>query len=206
MATKGRSKRATRAGDRRGQAPPSRSRRGLPMVVVALLIVAGALAATALLARPSTATAQGCTAGAHTGLSAGQCAPNFTLTDLQNRRVSLAAQRGHPVLIHFWGVPCTTCRAEYPEFSRAVARFVPNGLRVLDVESWSSPVPMVLQWQQTHHLPATLLPDVSAEVPQLYGVSGTPTTFFIDKRGRITASFAAPLSYADYTANIARIM
>lgn len=206
MARKGRSKRVTRAGDKRGQATPSASRRGLPMILVALLIVAGALAATAILARPSTATAQGCTSSAHTGLGVGQCAPNFTLTDLHNRRVSLAAQRGHPVLIHFWGVPCTTCRAEYPDFSRAVAQFVPKGLRVLDVESWSSPAPMILQWQQTHHLPATLLPDVSAEVPQLYGVSGTPTTFFVDKRGRITASYAAPLSYADYAANISHIM
>lgn len=85
-------------------------------------------------------------------------------------------------------------------------QYVPRGLKVVTVESWNSPTPMVQQWQNSHHLPAAMLVDVAAEVPQLYGVSGTPTTFFIDSKGRITASFSTPLSYSGYQSNIARIM
>lgn len=189
---------------RQGRAAGTRRRRWL--LPSAAVIVVVALAAAVALKTPATVTAQGCSSGGPTGLAVGQCAPNFTLQDLSDRNVSLATFRGHPVLIHFWAVGCTTCAAEYPEFSRIVRQYRSRGLVVLAVDAWGEPKPLVADWQNTHHLPATLLIDVPTAVYNLYHGEGTPTSYFIDRQGRVTFSVSGPLSYAQYRQHLAKII
>jgi peroxiredoxin len=172
------------------------------------LAVVVLLGATLLLTRsaPPTVQASCSTRGATTGVSPGQCAPNFTLPDVQGKSVSLAQFRGHPILLHFWAVACTTCAAEYPDFARAVRADVPRGLTVLAVDAWGEPPSLVQRWQASYHLPATLLIDQPQEIVREYGVQGTPTTFFIDRTGHIVTSSSGPLTYADFQSNIRRIV
>ncbi len=179
-----------------------------PALLPALVgvVVVALLAATVLFTRPATVAASCAAAGATTGLAVGQCAPDFTLDDAQGRRVSLAGTRGHPLLIHFWAVGCTTCRAEYPDFSRAVAAYEPKGLRVLAVDAWGESAPLVRQWRTSHHLQATFLIDEPQAVVRQYGVQGTPTTLFVDRQGRITGSHTGPLGYADFQSALAGIV
>jgi cytochrome c biogenesis protein CcmG, thiol:disulfide interchange protein DsbE len=185
----------------------ARARRLLLSGAAGLAVVV-LLGATLLFTRsaPTTVQASCAARGARTGVSTGQCAPNFTLADAQGQPVSLAQFRGHPILLHFWAVACTTCAAEYPDFARAVRAAVPRGLTVLAVDAWGERPSMVRQWQAHHHLPATLLIDQPQEIVQEYGVQGTPTTFFIDRTGRIVSSSSGPLSYSDFQSNIYRIM
>ncbi len=187
------------AAARPGPAAVPRRRPQLGLTIAGVAVVA-LLAATVLLTRPSPAVvAAACaTPAASTGLGAGQCAPPFTLFDLRGQRVSLAEFRGHPVLLHFWAVGCTSCAAEYPDFARAVAAYAPRGVRVLAVDAWGESPALVQQWQDGHHLPATLLIDPSQAVVRVYGVQGTPTTLFIDRTGRITARTTGALAYADF--------
>jgi peroxiredoxin len=103
-------------------------------------------------------------------------------------------------------VACTTCAAEYPDFARAVRTDVPRGLTVLALDAWGEPPAMVRQWQAHHHLPATLLIDQPQEIVQEYGVQGTPTTYFIDRTGRIVSSNSGPLTYAAFQSNIRSIL
>ena len=190
-------------------APRAGTRPGRLLVSGAVgLAVVVLLGATLLVTRsaPTTAQASCAARGARTGVSAGQCAPNFTLADAQGRPVSLAQFRGHPILLHFWAVACTTCAAEYPDFSRAVRADVAKGLTVLAVDAWGESPSMVQQWQARHHLPATLLIDQPQEIVREYGVQGTPTTFFIDRMGRIASSSPGPLTYAAFERNISRIL
>jgi len=180
-----------------GAGPRRRPRLVLTTAGVAVIAL---LAATVLLTRPVPASvAAACAStGASTGLGSGQCAPTFTLSDLQGQRVSLTDFRGHPVLLHFWAVGCPSCAAEYPDFSRVVAAYAPKGVRVVAVDAWGEAPALVRQWQAGHHLPATLLIDQPQAVVRQYGVQGTPTTLFIDRTGRITARNTGPLAYADF--------
>jgi hypothetical protein len=70
--------------------------------IPALAVVA--IGATILFSRSTPTSAQGCTPSSPTGVQPGQCAPDFTLPDLQSRRISLRDYRGSPLLLHFWGV------------------------------------------------------------------------------------------------------
>ena len=131
---------------------------------------------------------------------------NFTLSDLHGKRVSLADLRGKPLLLHFWAVGCTTCAAEYADFSRAVRAYTPKGLTVLAVDAWGEAPSTGQRVADQPQAPATFLVDPSIAVFQQYGGQGTPTTLFIDRAGRITARNASPLSYDAYQRNIAHIL
>lgn len=176
----------------------------LMAVGAAALVV---LAVTALLPRTATTRALACSgADAKTGLDVGQCAPDFTLSDLRGKRVSLASFRGHPVLLHFWAAGCSTCKAEYPDFLRVVAAYRPRGLDVLAVDAWGETLPLVQDWQDGHHLPATLLVDPSTGVASMYHGTGTPTTYLIDRAGRVAFGQTGPLSYAVYQHQIDKVL
>ena len=182
--------------------------RRLVVPVATVVVVAALLAATLVFTRqaPSTAEASCAAKGAESGLAVGQCAPDFTLAQPDGQRLSLTAFRGHPVLLHFWAVGCTTCAGEYPDFLRAVAAYQPKGLRVLAVDAWGEPSALVQLWRQSHHLAATYLIDEPQAVVRQYGVQGTPTTFFLDRTGRITATNSGPLSYAAFQHAIDKII
>jgi peroxiredoxin len=188
-------------------APAKARRRRAPLLAIAGVAALLLLAATALVPHGSPATALACAGkDAKTGLAVGQCAPDFTLSNLQGRPVSLASFRGRPVLLHFWAVGCTTCKAEYPDFSRAVRTYTVKGLAVVAVDAWGESTPMVQGWQDAHHLAATLLVDTSQAVPSMYNGTTTPTTYVIDRDGRVTFSQTGPLSYNDFQRHISSIM
>ncbi len=189
------------------EAPAKARRRRAPLLAVAGVAALILLAATALVPHGSPAKALACAGkDAKTGLAVGQCAPDFTLPNLQGRRVSLASYRGRPVLLHFWAVACTTCKAEYPDFSRAVRTYTPKGLAVVAVDAWGESPPMIQGWQDTHHLAATLLVDTSQAVPSMYNGTTTPTTYVLDRDGRVTFSQTGPLSYNDFQRHISSVM
>lgn len=51
---------------------------------------------------------------ASTGLGVGNVAPDFTLTSLNGKQVSLSQLRGKPVMLNFWYGTCPGCLAEMP--------------------------------------------------------------------------------------------
>jgi len=61
-------------------------------------------------------------------------------------------------------------------------------------------------WQDTHHLAATLLVDTSQAVPSMYNGTTTPTTYVLDRAGRVTFSQTGPLSYDDFQRHISSVM
>ena len=83
------------------------------LVMRSVLIVA----AVGLLRPGSTPTASSSTSnssGAPVGLQVGDAAPNFTLTTLDGKQVSLSDFRGKPVMLNFWYTTCPGCLAEIP--------------------------------------------------------------------------------------------
>jgi peroxiredoxin len=87
-----------------------------------------------------------------------------------------------------------------------VNAYQPKGLKVLAVNAWGEPLPTIQEWQNTHHLPAEILVDPPQAVFALYGGNGTPTSFFIDRHGRVVYSDAGPESYADFADKISKLL
>ena len=131
---------------------------------------------------------------AKTGTS-GSPAPDFSLTDLDEKTVRLADYRGQVVLLNFWATWCGPCEEEIPEFVRMQDKYRNLGFQVIGISMDDSSKP-VRNFYERFRLNYTVVMG-DATVAQLYGgVYGLPVTFVIGRGGNIAAKFkgAADLS------------
>jgi peroxiredoxin len=115
---------------------------------------------------------------------AGDKAPDFVLSDATGRMVSLSDYRGKPLILHFWATWCPYCRKLQPGLTALQSRYGDSGLVVLGVsfrEDKGADPQAVLE-RRGHRFTTLVEGD---DVAATYGVRGTPTTFFIDRRGSV---------------------
>ncbi len=117
----------------------------------------------------------------------GAVAPDFTLKSVDGADVSLSDFRGKYVLIDFWASWCGPCRQENPNVVKAYKAFNAKGFEVLSVsvdrdqEAWKKAIEEDgLSWTQ-------VLANEESGVAQKYGIQNIPTTFLLDKEGKIVA-------------------
>lgn len=117
--------------------------------------------------------------------AAGASAPDFTLLDLNGKKVSLAEYRGKAVVLNFWATTCGPCKAEMPSLNSLYLEFRNKGLSVVAVSVDTSEKP-VRAFISEKNLAFTVLMDKDKEVFfDSYAVMGLPTTFLIDRSGAI---------------------
>ena len=123
------------------------------------------------------------------GTQPGNQAPNFQLNNLEGELVSLSDFRGGPVLLTFWATWCGYCRAEMPIVQQISDEWQSKGLTVLTVnliDSRPAETPDNLaSFMQSNGYSYTVLLDMNQKVSKSYGITGTPTSFLIDKYGII---------------------
>jgi peroxiredoxin len=114
-------------------------------------------------------------------------APEFTLTDANGSSVKLSDYRGKVVLLNFWATWCGPCTLEIPWFIEFEQQFKSRGFEVvgisMDDDGWAAIKPYVTEHKMNYRV---LLGNDS--VSQLYGgVEALPTSFVIDRDGRIAS-------------------
>ncbi len=121
--------------------------------------------------------------------SVGALAPDFTLPDTSNKKVSLSSFKGKYLLIDFWASWCGPCMRELPNVQKIYADFSKKGFDILGVsldkdrKSWVNAI-------ITKGLPWTQVSDLKywqSMVVPLYAVEAIPLTVLLDKEGRIIA-------------------
>ena len=132
-------------------------------------------------------------------LPAGAPAPDFTLPMADDAKpITLSALQGHPVLLDFWASWCPPCKKGLPHTQALADAFGRKGLTVLAVNSWDTKAGMQTFLKAHPEYTMTVLFDDHQGTPghrqgslahDLYGVTGIPTIYLIDKDGHIAASF-----------------
>lgn len=111
-------------------------------------------------------------------------APDFTLTSLAGRTLSLHDLRGHYVLLDFWATWCGPCRMEMPRLDDLQRKYAGRGLEVVGVNSGEAPkrVRRFIEQKGTSY---TILLDPDNQVSHLYNARYIPTLVVIDPNGDV---------------------
>lgn len=116
-------------------------------------------------------------------------APAYAAATLSGDTVDLATLRGRVVLLNVWATWCAPCIREMPALQRLHERLEPEGLSVVavsvDVEGGFGADADVHGFIEQFGLTFTVLRDASGRIEDAFGVAGLPTTFVIDRDGRI---------------------
>jgi thiol-disulfide isomerase/thioredoxin len=116
-------------------------------------------------------------------------APALKLKDLDGTGHDLAQFKGRVVLINFWATWCPPCRREMPSMERLSQALKGEAFSVLAVDVGEDADTIEVFTSQLDTLPTfPILLDTKSRTLQAWNVGGLPTTFLVDKRGRIVAS------------------
>jgi peroxiredoxin len=120
--------------------------------------------------------------------ASGNLAPDFTVTDIDGKKLKLSDYRGKVVLLDFWATWCAPCRAEIPHFVEMQQKYGSQGLQVLGISMDDDAKP-VREFAREYKMnyPIAVGDDKLAE--SFGGVLGLPVNFIIDRDGRIVKKF-----------------
>ncbi len=124
----------------------------------------------------------GLRAGTALAIAEGKPAPPFAATLFDGSAFSLAAQRGHVVVLNFWATWCAPCRAEMPAIDAFYRKHRGEGLTVVAI-SMDRPADeaKARTVMQDFAFPAAMARDASFKE---YGrIWRLPLTFVIDRDG-----------------------
>ncbi len=111
-------------------------------------------------------------------------APEFQLTDINGKPLSLAQYKGKVVLLDFWATWCAPCKVEIPHFIALQDKYGSQGLQIIGLSMDDDAKPVVKFAEQMKiNYPIAVGDEKLAS--KYGGVLGLPIAFIIDKEGRI---------------------
>jgi cytochrome c biogenesis protein CcmG, thiol:disulfide interchange protein DsbE len=112
-------------------------------------------------------------------------APNFMLPQVtESGKLSLASLRGKVVVLNFWASDCVQCKEEQGELNRAAAKWAAKGVVFLGIDEVELRS-FAQRYLDHYNVQYQSVADGDGAIAGKFGVTGTPETFFIDRRGRV---------------------
>lgn len=118
-----------------------------------------------------------------------KAAPGFSLPDLQGKTVSNADLQGKVTFINFWFPSCPGCVSEMPKVIKTAHDYQGKNFQVLAIAEPIDPIESVHQYVRTYGLPFTVMYDSDKKAAQAFGTHVYPTSFLIDKEGKILKTY-----------------
>lgn len=179
------------------------------MIPLAIQVrVTGAASVLLFLALAACSTSSQVRGGAPSVRPAGQrnTAPDFTLRDADGRTVRLSDYKGKVVLLNFWATWCGPCKFEIPWFIEFERKLKDQGFAVLgvsmDEDGWDAVRPFVASLGVNYRI----LLGTEMMADQFGGVAALPTSFLIDREGRIAATHVGLVSRRDYEDDLGALL
>jgi len=110
-------------------------------------------------------------------------APAWQLKTQAGDKISLSDYQGKPIILHFWATWCPYCKKLQPKLVALEKKYQDSGITIISIsfnEDEGAMPQDVITARGYNFITA-----VKGEpVVKLYGVKGTPTTFFINRQGQ----------------------
>ena len=117
-------------------------------------------------------------------LAVGDKAPDFELVDLEGNKQRLSDYQGEGVFLNFWGTWCGPCKKEMPYMENQHLAFEEKGVNILAVNIAESNL-KVETFRDQYGLTFPIAIDKDKSVKEVYNIVPLPTTFLINKDGKI---------------------
>ncbi len=115
--------------------------------------------------------------------------PDFTLPTTDGKKVRLSDYRGRPVAVVFLSGHCSHSFDTLPILAELKEKYDHEDLAILPVYVNSGSVDDILTWSSEMDLGYPLLVANTKELSNEYDSRMVPSTFFIDREGRVTKKF-----------------
>jgi cytochrome c-type biogenesis protein len=139
-------------------------------------------------------------AAANASLANARLAPDVGLQTLDGQPYRLADLRGRVVMLNFWATWCIPCRSEIPVLNEMERDLSARGLTIVGVSTHDS-AEAIRDYQRDikqQYAVVTGATDAQTE----YQVAALPTTFLIDRQGRIRARIVGERRRAQFEAEL----
>lgn len=123
--------------------------------------------------------------------SVGDPAPDFAYEDSTGKLWRLSDLRGKVVFINFWATWCSTCKGEMPQKEILRQKMKGKPFQMLGMLFRDDPANLPDYFKRnTVNIPTLISPD--NESAKLFGITGVPETFIIDKNGIVREKLVGP--------------
>ena len=120
-------------------------------------------------------------------------APDFTLPRSGDARpLSLADYKGKVRLVNFWATWCPPCRAEIPAFIELRHRLAGKSFEIIGIALDREGDEAVKPFVKDHGMDYPVVIGDSRVTRSYGGIRGIPTTFLVDREGKIVHRWVGP--------------
>jgi len=117
----------------------------------------------------------------------GTTAPDFDLPDLDGKTMKLSSLRGKAVLLNFWATYCGPCKVEMPWFVELQKEYGPQGFQIIGVAMDDASTEDIAKFAKDMDVNYPILLGKESVGLSYGGVNVLPTTFFLDRHGKVIA-------------------
>ena len=122
---------------------------------------------------------------ASAAVDVGSTAPDWKLRAVDGRDVSAADFAGKVLVIDFWATWCPPCRAEIPGFVELQKKYEKDGLVIVGISVDQGGVELVKKFIAQNKINYSIVMADDKVADTFGGIEGIPTTFVIDRTGKI---------------------
>ncbi|MCC7131427.1 MAG: TlpA family protein disulfide reductase [Gemmatimonadales bacterium] len=132
--------------------------------------------------------------------------PTYAVTTLDGRLIEADSLAGRVVLVNFWATWCPPCRVEMPLLEAMHQRHRDRGLVVLGLSVDTDPAERVRAFLTERGITYPVAIVGAREQMAFGGVAGYPTSFLLDRQGRIRHRAMGPLAMASFEPAVRRLL
>jgi peroxiredoxin len=126
-------------------------------------------------------------------------APEVRFATLSGNSFATSDLRGKVVLVNFWATSCVVCVKEMPRMVETYKKYAPRGYEMVAVAMSYDHPNQVAAFATSRGLPFQVALDADGAIAKSFGdIRVTPTTFVLDKRGRVLKRYLGEPDWAEF--------
>jgi thiol-disulfide isomerase/thioredoxin len=131
--------------------------------------------------------------------------PAFVWQSMSGNKWSLEEHRGKIVLVNFWATWCPPCRQETPDLVRVYERYRGRGVTIAGITMDDHPAKVVPRFVEQFGVEyPVLVPPANSLITE--SIESLPTSFLVDREGRIARTWVGLLHEEELVRNIEELI